>query len=361
MIKEREFRLILFYVKIMFASKFISNTYKVGKKWLYQMEFPEKEFKKSEIGVSLVTGGAGFIGSHIVDRLIENNIEVKILDNLSKGALSNLNKSKNKKNFQFVKNDLSDFDHLKMNLKDVNSVFHMAANSEVRSGFNHPEISYKENIENTFFLLEAIRKTNVQRILFASSSTVYGEPKIIPTPENYGPLIPISPYGASKLASEALISSYCHTYGINGLIFRFANIVGSRSNHGVIIDFINKLSQNSENLEILGDGKQSKSYLHVSDCVDSFFFCLDNATKKVEIFNVGNNDETNVITIGNIVCNSMDLPDVELKTTGGVEGGRGWIGDVKRMHLDITKLSKLGWAPKLNSEQAIELATKELL
>lgn len=325
------------------------------------MELPKNSLKKLESGFSLVTGGAGFIGSHLVDKLISKNLRVRVLDNLSNGSHLNLNKSKNNQNFQFIKQDLSDIEANPEIIQDVNTIFHIAANPEVRIGFKQPEISYRENIENTFHLLETIRKSNVERIVFASTSTVYGEPDKIPTSENYGPLLPISPYGASKLACEAMISSYCNNYGIEGLFFRFANIVGSRSNHGVIIDFIKKLKKDKSKLEILGDGKQSKSYLHVSECVDSFLFCLSKNNKKTEIFNVGNNDKIDVMKIAKIIINCMNLNDVKLVITGGVDGGRGWIGDVKQMQLDITKLKKLGWTPNLSSKSSVELSTKEIL
>ncbi|OLB91172.1 MAG: UDP-glucose 4-epimerase [Thaumarchaeota archaeon 13_1_40CM_38_12] len=311
--------------------------------------------------LTLVTGGAGFIGSHVVDKLIASGAEVKVLDNLSAGSMSNLSSCKDNKRFNFINKDLNDNEGLRKALEDVKIVFHIAADPEVRTGFEHPEISYRENIRHTFYLLEQVRKSNVETILFTSSSTVYGEPDIIPTPEFYGPLIPISPYGASKLACEALISSYCHTYGMKGKIFRLANVIGSRSKHGVILDFIKKLRLSNKRLEVLGDGKQSKSYLHVNDCVDCFFFCLTVNKRKLEIFNVGNEDRIDVISIAKIVCKNMNLGDVDIVTTGGVDNGRGWIGDVKKMHLDISKLKKLGWRPKLSSAEAIKLASKELL
>ncbi len=313
--------------------------------------------KKLENGTILVTGGAGFIGSHIVDRLTSHNLNVKIIDNLSNGNLSNLKNVNLIKN-QLIKKDLKDQSDLEKIMPDVKTVFHMAADPEVSIGFKNPEILYKENIQNTFHLLEAIRKADVENILFASSSTVYGEPDIIPTPENYAPLLPISTYGASKLACEALISAYCHTYGINGIIFRLANIVGSRSNHGIIPDFIKKLENDPNKLEILGDGTQSKSYLEVSDCVDCFFFCLDNVNKRVEVFNTGNDDKINVLDIARIICKNMNLDDVKLSPNGGVDNGRGWIGDVKIMQLDISKLKKLGWKPKLSSNLAVDVACK---
>ncbi len=310
---------------------------------------------------SLVTGGAGFIGSYIAEQLVFKNFDVKVVDNLSSGNLENLKSIKEKNNFTFIKKDLSDTEGFSDILKNVKTVFHIAAYPEVRTGFDHPEICYKENVDNTFKLLEQIRKSNVETIIFTSSSTVYGEPKIFPTPENYGPLIPISPYGASKLACEALLLSYCHTYGIKGRIFRFANIIGRRSNHGVIWDFINKLKENGKNLEILGDGSQSKSYLYVNDCIESIFFCLTTAKNRTEIFNIGNEDEIDVVSIAKIVCDSMKLSNVNIQSTGGVDNGGGWIGDVKKMNLDISTIKKMGWKPNLTSSQAVKLTAKEIV
>ena len=310
---------------------------------------------------TVVTGGAGFIGSHLAEHLVLKNFDVKVVDNLSSGNLANLNSIIGKKNFTFIKKDLKESDGLSNLLKDVKDVFHIAAYPEVRTGYDHPELCYQENIENTFKLLEQIRKSNVETIMFTSSSTVYGEPKQFPTPESYGPLVPISPYGASKLACEALILSYCHTYGIQGTIFRFANIIGKRSNHGVIWDFVNKLKKDGRNLEILGDGSQSKSYLYVNDCVESIFSCLTSAKNTTEIFNIGNEDEIDVVSIAKIVCESMNLSNVNIQTTGGVDNGRGWIGDVKKMNLDISEIKKLGWKPNLTSSLAVELVTKEIV
>jgi len=312
-------------------------------------------------GTTLVTGGSGFIGSYLTEELVSKNFDVKVIDNLSSGNLSNLNSIRGKKNYTFINKDLKESDGLSNLLKDVKDVFHIAAYPEVRTGYDHPELCYQENIENTFKLLEQIRKSNVETIMFTSSSTVYGEPKQFPTPESYGPLVPISPYGASKLACEALILSYCKTYGIKGRIFRFANIIGRRSNHGVIWDFVNNLKKNGRNLEILGDGSQSKSYLHVNDCVESIFSCLTSAKNTTEIFNIGNEDEIDVVSIAKIVCDSMKLSNVNIQTTGGIDNGRGWIGDVKKMNLDITTIKKMGWKPNLTSSQAIELTSKEIV
>jgi len=312
-----------------------------------------------QCGSTLVTGGAGFIGSHIVDKLVNEGIEVTALDNLATGKLSNLSISENKKNFCFIKEDLNNTEGIKKSLKNIETVFHMAADPEVRTGFDNPESSYKENVRNTFFLLEEIRKSNVKKLIFASSSAVYGDATVLPTPENYGPLFPISAYGASKLACEAYVSSYCNNHGIQGIIIRPANVIGGRGRHGVTWDFINKLKKDSTKLEVLGDGKQTKSYIHISDGITGIFTTLK-SKNKVEVFNLGSQDKVEVITIAKIVCKNMNLEKTKIITTGGIEGGRGWVGDIRQAHLDITKLKNLGWSPKLSSTESVDLAAKEL-
>jgi len=316
---------------------------------------------KNELGSTIVTGGAGFIGSQVVDSLIDLDVEVKVLDDLSSGSTDNLLKNQGNEKFHFKEIDIRSPEVSKEFNKNIKTVFHLAADPEVRTGFEFPKISYEKNILSTLDLLEQIRKSNVETILFTSSSVVYGEPDVIPTPEDYGPLLPISHYGSSKLACEALISSYCHNYGIKSQIFRLANVIGIRSNHGVIWDFINKLRKNPDKLEVLGDGQQAKSYLHVSDCVDCFLFCLSNMKKQVEIFNIGNYDKVNVMFIADTVCKSLGLKNVKTETTGGIDNGRGWPGDVKIMQLEIEKLKKLGWSPKYSSVEAVQLASNELI
>jgi len=319
------------------------------------MHLPSKELE-----TTVVTGGAGFIGSHLVDKLISNGVNVKVIDNLSNGKLSNLSKCQDKENFCIMKKDLKNLNDKYSIFNDVKTVFHLAANPEVRNGFEHPEISFNENIRCTYNLLENIRKSDVQNIIFTSTSTVYGEPDIVPTSEDYGPLLPISQYGSSKLSCEAMISSYCYTYGIKGIIFRLANVVGKRSTHGVTFDFITKLRRDNKKLEVLGDGTQSKSYIHVSDCIDCFLFCQTKQEKQVEIFNLGNEDRVDVMFIAKNTCKCMGFTNVDIITTGGVDNGRGWIGDVKIMQLDISKLKELGWHPRFSSAAAMELACKEL-
>jgi UDP-glucose 4-epimerase len=313
----------------------------------------------SQLGTTLVTGGAGFIGSHLVDLLVSNLVDVIVLDNLSTGSLANLSACIDRKNFNFIGKALGDSESLKKCLEGTRTVFHCAANPEPRDGIDNAQKLFEENTKITLQLLEQIRNSSVENILFTSSSTVYGEPEIFPTPEEYGPLLPISAYGASKLACEGLISSYCNTYGIKSRICRLANIVGSRSRHGVVWDFVNKLRQDSGKLEVLGDGTQSKSYLHVSDCVESFFFCLEFGGK-VETFNVGNYDAIDVITIAKSVCDVMNLRKAKIVPRGGIDG-RGWVGDVKKMQLEISKLKRLGWSPMLSSAESVKRACQELI
>jgi|YelNatPaOPRAMG01_1025707.scaffolds.fasta_scaffold01541_4 UDP-glucose 4-epimerase len=310
-----------------------------------------------------VTGGAGFIGSHLVDALMSRGFKVVVLDNLSSGCLKNVAKWLNNSSFKFVKGDL-----LKTKPKDIDvllsgceAVFHLAANPEVRVGSVRPSVHFRENVLATFNLLEALRRKDWNGTLaFTSSSTVYGEAET-PTPESYPLLKPISVYGASKLACEALIMAYASSYGFRALIYRLANVVGNRGKHGVIVDFIRKLRGNPNELEVLGDGTQRKSYIHVADCVEALLLGLDKADGRVEVFNVGSEDQVDVLTIAKIAAEEMGLENVNFRVTGGVDGGRGWIGDVKEMLLNVSKIRGLGWKPKHGSAEAVQLTVKEML
>jgi UDP-glucose 4-epimerase len=319
-------------------------------------------FKPSKV---LVTGGAGFIGSHLVDRLMVDGKKVTVFDNLSNGSLKNLKRWLGNARFRFIKGDLKNPNDVEKAVEGIELVFHLAANPEVRVGETDPSIHFQENLVATFNLLEAMRKcASAKTFVFASTSTVYGEAEVIPTPEDYGPSIPISTYGASKLGCEALASSYAHTFGLHTLILRVANVVGSRATHGVIIDFIKKLEANPRKLEILGDGTQKKSYLHTEDCINAILHITHQfleEKKKVDAYNIGSVDQIEIKRIAEIVAEQMSLRDVEFIFTGGVDGGRGWLGDVKIMHLSIDKLMKTGWKPKYNSEQAVRLAVQVIL
>ncbi len=300
----------------------------------------------------VVTGGAGFIGSHVVDRLCESD-DVVVIDNMSSGKEEYVNPEA-----KLIRMDLAErgqFSTLRGAIKGADTVWHIAANPDVRIGATNPGDIYDNNILATFLLLEAMRMESVGRIVFTSTSTVYGEAKVLPTPEDH-PTHPISVYGASKLACEALIESYCHTFDMQAWIFRFANVIGRRSTHGVIYDFIEKLRKNPDVLEILGDGEQSKSYIYIDDCVDAMFHAL-RAEEKVNVFNIGTEDMIKVKRIAEIVCEELEL-EPEFRFTGG---RRGWKGDVPVMLLSIEKIKKLGWRPKYGSEDAVRKAVKDML
>jgi len=308
-----------------------------------------------------VTGGAGFIGSHLCEALTNLGQNVTILDNLSSGTKDNIQEALKSTSLQLIVGDCKNSVDVREAVARADAAYHFAANPEVRLEIADQSTCFRENIYATHILLEAIRHSNVDTIVFASTSTVYGDAKTIPTPENYSPLEPISVYGGSKLASEALITSYCHTYEKRAVILRLANIVGPRSKHGVTNDFITKLRRNPKQLEILGDGRQTKSYLHIDDCVNAILKACETAEETVEVFNVGSDDQIEVARIAKIVAEEMNLDDVRLNFTGGVDGGRGWVGDVKNMLLDTTKLRSRGWKPRYSSEEAVRMAARSIL
>ena len=308
-----------------------------------------------------VTGCAGFIGSHMVDALLRNDNDVVGIDNLSTGKMLFLTEAHRSKRFKFIPLDLLKKDIVPA-LSGCDVVFHFAANPDVRQGPSNTRTHFDQNIDVTFRVLEAMKDLKVKNIAFPSTSTVYGEATQIPTKEDYGPLMPISIYGASKLACEALISSYAYTFDMEAVVYRFANVVGSRSTHNVIHDFIHKLEKDCTRLEILGaEPGTNKSYVHVSDCVQGMLVGAEKATSRVEIYNIGSEDTLDVKGIADSVVNGMRLQNVRYDWTGGVQGGRGWIGDVKLMRLDVEHLKSKGWSPQMNSGRAIQMAVHEIL
>ncbi len=306
----------------------------------------------------LVTGGAGFIGSHLIDRLMEDENRITLFDNLSSGKIEFIEKHLENTDFTLIKGDILDNEVIESACRDIDLVCHVAANPDVRLGASDTKIHFDQNILATYNLLEAMRKNDVKKVVFTSTSTIYGEANIMPTPENYGPLLPISLYGASKLACEALITSYSHTFDMQAWIFRFANIVGPRSTHGIIVDFIRKLQENPTLLEILGDGQQEKSYLHVSECVNSILFAIEKSREDVNIFNIGSEDTISATGIGRVIVQEMELSEIKFIYTGG---SRGWKGDVPRMRLDIEKLKAIGWKPVYTSERSVRETARALL
>jgi len=274
---------------------------------------------------------------------VKDGWEVTIFDNLSAGSKENLEQlvtNQHGESATLIVGDCTRPSTLKNALKDCDVVFHFAANPEVRMELNNPKDCFRQNIYATHNLLEAFRKSKAETIVFASTSTVYGEAKVLPTPEEYSPLDPISVYGASKLAGEALVGSSCHAFCKRGIILRFANVIGPRSNHGVVTEFIHRLAQNPQELTIMGDGSQNKS---------------------LEAFNVGTEDSLSVKDIGTAVAKTMGLINLRFKFNGGLGDGRGWVGDVRSMLLDVTKLKSLGWIPRLNSRNAVEETVKSKL
>jgi len=312
----------------------------------------------------LVTGGAGFIGSHLTEELLKEGHRVAVLDNFSNGKTENLQQVRDNPQLTIIKEDLKKPKKLWRFVGASNTIFHLAANPEVKLGETDPKTHFEENILATFNLLEAMRKSEKPKtLIFTSTSTVYGEAEKVPTPEDYGPLLPISTYGASKLACEALITSYAHTFNHRALILRLANIIGPRSNHGVIVDFIKKIKANPRELTILGDGKQEKSYLYITDCIEAIMHLTETFSKTartIDVFNIGSDDKVTVTQIAKTVATIMNAPHIKFKFTGGVDGGRGWKGDVKTMQLSIDKLLKTGWKLTYTSGQAVKQAAKTL-
>jgi UDP-glucose 4-epimerase len=305
----------------------------------------------------VVTGGAGFIGSHLVDTLVAQGNEVLVIDSLCVGHRETIARHIDEYKVRFVQMDLLE-DGWQEHLEGADRLFHLAADPDVRQSAVNPYPTIKNNILVTYRVLEAMRLHNIPELVFTSTSTVYGDAAVIPTPENYTPLEPISVYGASKLACEALISSYCHSFGMKAWIFRFANIIGARSGHGVITDFIHKLNENPEELEILGDGKQTKSYLEVHECIAAMLYATGRARGTVNIFNVGSEDQIDVKSIAEIITEEMHLPHTKFRFTGGE---RGWVGDVPRMQLSVEKIKGLRWKPQTGSRESVRIAVIDLL
>jgi len=304
-----------------------------------------------------ITGGAGFIGSNMADALMKRG-EVTVFDNLTSGRMEHLEQHRSNPGFTFVEGEIGDLDQLTRAMEGHDAVCHFAANPDIAKSMLETDLDIREGTILTYNVLEAMRKNGVKEILYPSGSGIYGDLGIIPTPEDFGPLLPISMYGASKLACEGLISAFCHMFEMRGWVFRFANVVGERQTHGVGYDFINKLKANPAQLAIMGDGTQSKSYIHVSDVIKAMLFAYENAQERVNIFNVATDDYIDVSAIAEIVIEEMGLERVKLNFSGG---DRGWKGDVPKVRFNLDKVHGLGWRSKYNSEEAIRLSIREML
>lgn len=305
----------------------------------------------------LITGGAGFLGGHLADALV-GEADVVLVDNFAAGKRANVADAV-QAGAKVVKRDLLRGD-LRPLFRRVDTVYHFAANPDVRLGKQGPKAHIEQNVLMTYRVLEACRANHVPRFVFASTSTVYGEAKVVPTPEGYGPCEPISLYGASKLACESLASAYAHTYGVRAVIFRLANVVGGRSGHGVTHDLVAKLARNPKRLEIIGaEPGTSKSYVHFEDVLAGFRAGIAAARDPVALYNLGSEDAIDVRTIADTICREIGLDGVEYVWTGGTGAGRGWVGDVRTMGLAVERLKATGWRPTMASEPAVARAARE--
>lgn len=306
----------------------------------------------------LITGGAGFIGSHLCDVLINSKHEITVVDNLMLGSFDNLRHLENYTSFSFYNDDILNLNVMKniFSEKKFDVVFHLAANSDIAKSLENPLIDFNNTFMTTFNILSCMREYNVKNIVFASTSAIYGDTNKKIT-EDYGPLFPASHYGASKLSSEAFISSFAKNYGLTACITRFPNVVGERATHGVILDFIKKLKKNPSELEVLGDGEQYKPYLYVKDLVDAILFIWSKQTEEINYFNIGVESRTKVKDIARMVIEEMELK-ASIRYTGG---SRGWIGDVPEFDYSLDKLHNLGWKARFTSDEAVRISIRKIL
>ena len=306
-----------------------------------------------------ITGGAGFLGSNLANTILDRGLgTVTVFDNFQTGRREHFAKRLGSPDLSIVKGDIADTPAVSKAVAGHDVVFHLAANSDIARAASDPLVDFDNGTRLTQSLLEAMRATGVKRVLFTSGSGVYGEVPPIPVSEDFSPLIPISTYGASKLASETLISAYCHMFDFVGTVFRFANVVGPHMTHGVSHDFTRRLHADPTRLQILGDGKQSKPYIHTDDVVAAMLFLQARQTSGYEYFNVGSQDHLLVREIADIVVAEMGLAKLAYDYTGG---SRGWRADVPTYRLDTSKIRSFGWKNEKSSREAVVAAVRSLL
>jgi UDP-glucose 4-epimerase len=296
-----------------------------------------------------VTGAAGFIGSNLVDRLLAAGHQVVAWDNFSTGQEEFLAAAGTHPGFHLVRGDNLDLVALRSAMRGCDFVFHLAANADVRFGTHHPRRDLEQNTIATFNILEAMRANGVRRIAFSSTGSIYGEPPLFPTPESCPFPAQTSLYGASKLAGEGLIAAYCTGFGFQGYVFRFVSILGERYTHGHVFDFFAKLLDNPHQIEVLGDGKQRKSYLYVQDCIDAMLMVIERAEEPFNVYNLGTEAYCAVDDSLGWICEHLGVKPAR-RYTGG---SRGWIGDSPFIFLDTTRVRSLGWRPKLSIRDGV--------
>lgn len=310
----------------------------------------------------IILGGAGFIGGHFVDHLLDNNLasKVTVYDNFSSGREWHYKKHLSNKLFNVIKGDLKDLETLKTAMDGHDIAIHLASNPDIAKAVTQPNIDFWEGTYLTQNVVEAMRVTSVKKILYAAGSGVYGDVGEIEAYEDYGPLIPISTYGASKLAGEALISSYCHMFGLIGRSFRFGNVVGPRQTHGVGFDFAKRLLKDPTKLTILGNGTQSKSYVYVKDIISAVMCASEKESKNFNVYNVATGDYMTVTEIAKLIIDILNLKDnpPELIYTGGE---RGWKGDVPIVRLNTDRMKSLGWSCERNSKEALSASINSMI
>ena len=307
----------------------------------------------------LITGGAGFIGSQLADFFLKKGYTVTVIDNLSFGQKEFISHNLNNPKYQFIKLDLLDYPKLVKALSpDIDTVFHLAANSDISKGATDPDIDVKNTTLATFNLLKAMQANKIKKIFYTSGSGVYGDVGSTYTSETFGPLLPVSLYGATKLSAEALISAFVNLHEMKAWILRPANIIGPRATHGVIFDFINKLKKDPTKLQILGDGQQSKSYLYVADVIAAIDLVWKKGKEKINLYNIASNSFITVTEIANVILEEMGLDKTKLSYTGG---SIGWKGDVAIVRIKNTKINKLGWKSNYTSKQAVRKTVRVLL
>lgn len=298
---------------------------------------------------ALVTGGAGFIGSNLVDRLLRDGHHVTVYDNFSTGRQDFLTAASQSEQCRIVTGDLLDTAALDGAMAGIEIVFHLAANADVRFGTHHPSRDLEQNTIATFNVLDAMRRAGAKKIVFSSTGSIYGEPDVFPTPEDAPFPVQTSLYGASKLAGEGLLQAYAEGFGLKACIFRFVSILGPRYTHGHVFDFIKKLNADPSRLPILGNGKQCKSYLHVDDCLDAILTVIEKTDAKVGIYNLGTDEYCEVNSSVGWICERLKLTP-KLDYAGGE---RGWIGDSPFIFLDTKKVRALGWTPKYSIQAGV--------
>jgi UDP-glucose 4-epimerase len=307
-----------------------------------------------------IVGGAGFIGSSLVHRLLDRHPLdfVTVYDNFSTGKREFFKDIKNNPNLTIIKGDAKDLPFLTLKMRNMDVVYHFASNADISKAMTHPSIDFWEGTYLTHNVLEAMRINKVKKIIYASGSGVYGDHHSVLMHEFVTPMLPVSTYGASKLAGEALISAYCHMFDMQGRVYRFANVIGKNQTHGIISDIIGRLKKNSKELEVLGDGSQNKCYIHISDILNAISM-TEGGNEQYEYYNVSSETNITVAEIVNMILEEMGLFDITKVKYGDTPGG--WQGDIPVVRLDASKIKRMGWEYIYNSEKAVEKTIKEIL